>query len=62
MDDGYTLMIDARTAWLKDNPHKKARDWDYAGVDVQDKYTEQVGGIKHYYIGSGANLWIRKNG
>jgi hypothetical protein len=61
--DSYYAYQDGKAKWLKDNPGKTARDFEYAGTDVQDQYVdpemEKRGYTKSRYIGAGAWEWSR---
>jgi hypothetical protein len=62
-NDTYYAYVDGRDKWLADNPGKTARDFEYAGVDVQDRYVdpemEKAGYKKDRYIGAGAWEWVK---
>jgi hypothetical protein len=36
--DSYYAYQDGKDKWLKDNPGKAVRDFEYAGADVQNRY------------------------
>lgn len=61
--DSYYAYQDGRDKWLRDNPGKTARDFEYAGVDVQDEYVdpemEKRGYKKSHYRGHGVWEWTR---
>jgi len=61
--DSYYAYQDGKDKWLKDNPGKAARDFEYAGADVQNRYVhpemEKRGFKKRRYIGAGAWEWSR---
>jgi len=62
-NDSYYAYHEGKNKWLKDNPGKTARDFEYAGVDVQDRYVEpemeKRGYKKDRYIGAGAWEWSK---
>ena len=61
--DSYYAYQAGVDNWLKDNPGTAARDFEYAGVDVQNRYVdpemEQRGYKKGRYIGAGAWEWTK---
>ena len=61
--DSYYARQAGKDRWLADNPGKTAQDFEYAGVDVQDRYVdpqmEQRGYKKSRYIGAGAWEWTK---
>ena len=61
--DSYYAYHAGKDKWLADNPGKTAKDFEYAGVAVQDEYVdpemEKRGYKKDRYIGSGAWEWIK---
>jgi len=63
MSDSYYAYQDAKKRWLKDNPNKTERDWQYAGTHIQDSYVdpemEKRGYTKSKYIGAGAWEWSK---
>ena len=62
-NDSYYAYQDAVSNWLKDNPGMTARDFEDAGVDVQDRYVDpemkKRGYKKDRYIGAGAWEWSK---
>jgi len=59
--DSYYAYQAGKDSWLKDNPDKIARDFEFAGVDVQERYVDpemkKRGYTKSRYIGAGAWEW-----
>ncbi len=63
-NDSYYAYQAGVDNWMKDNPGMTARDFEYAGVAVQDEYVdpemEKLGYKKSHYRGHGVWEWVKE--